>query len=94
MSEATSRNAPRTFRLSACPCRSNSSDAPFPASATTPKTIISPGSTAVGTASLRAASTMMNTAMPSSSSALTVAARISARAYPNVHRSVAGRAAT
>ena len=42
----------------------------------------------------RPASIRMNTAMPSSSSALTVAARISARAYPNVHRSEAGRAAT
>ena len=41
-SEATSRNAPRTLRLCACPRRSSSSDTPFPASATTPKTIIRP----------------------------------------------------
>src|SRR6185312_6468962 len=36
VSEATSRKAPRTFMLSACPCRSSRRDTPLPASATTP----------------------------------------------------------
>src|SRR5215472_6642202 len=94
VSEATSRKAPRTFMLSACPCRSRNRDTPLPASATTPKTIMSPGVTSGGAANRRMASTPMNTAMPSSSSALTVAARISARAYPYVARSVAGLVAT
>ena len=80
--------------LSAWPCRSSSSETPLPASATTPNTTITAGLTGDGAASRRAASTMMNTAMPNSTSALTVAARISARAYPKVRRSVAGRAAT
>ena len=80
VSEATSRNAPRTLRLCACPRRSSSSDTPFPASATTPKTIIRPEPTGGGAASRWTASTMMNAARPSSSRALTVAARISARA--------------
>src|SRR6516162_6482954 len=94
VSEATSRNAPRTFRLSAWPCRSSSSETPLPASAITPKITITVGLTSGGEASRRAASTMINTAMPNSTSAFTVAARISARAYPKVRRSVAGRAAT
>jgi hypothetical protein len=80
VSEATSRKAPRTFKLSACPCRSSNSDTAFPASATAPKAIIRPGSIAGGLASLRAPSIKMNTAMPNNSRALTIAARISARA--------------
>ena len=80
VSEATSRNAPRAFRLSAWAWRSRISDAPLPASAMQPKTTITPVFTGGGAASRRAASTMMNVAMPSSSSALAVAARISARA--------------
>ncbi len=79
-SEATSRNAPRAFRLSAWAWRSRISDAPLPASAMQPKTAITPVFTGGGAASRRAASTRMNVAMPSSSSALAVAARISARA--------------
>ena len=80
VSEATSRNAPRAFRLSAWAWRSRSREAPFPASAMQPKTAISPVLTGCGTASRRTASTMMNVAMPNSSSALAVAARISSRA--------------
>ena len=65
-------------------------EAPFPASAMQPKTAISPAPTGCGTASRRIASTRMNAAMPNSSRALAVAARISSRAYPKVRRSVAG----
>ena len=80
VSEATSRNAPRAFRLSAWARRSRISDTPLPASAMQPNTAISPVFTGGGEASRRAASTTMNVAMISSSRALAVAARISARA--------------
>ena len=80
VSDATSRNAPRAFRLSACAWRSSTSDTPLPASAITPKNAISPVLTGCGVASRCAASIRMNVAMPSSSSAFAVAARISSRA--------------
>jgi hypothetical protein len=60
--------------------RSRISDAPLLASAMQPKITMIPVFTGGGSASRRAASTRMNVAMPSSSSALAVAARISARA--------------
>jgi hypothetical protein len=53
----------------------------------------SPDSTEGGDISRRIASTMMYAARPNSTTALAMAARISARAYPNVRRAVGGRAA-
>jgi len=80
VSEATSRKAPRTFRLSACPRRSSSSDTALAHNAITPNTMSSPELTPTGDISRRIASTRMNAAIPSSSTALAIAARISARA--------------
>src|SRR6266700_2116169 len=75
-SEATSRNAPLMFRLSAWPCRKISRLIALAASATTPKTMSSGDSTAGGEVSLLTASTMMKTDMPNRTTALTIAARI------------------
>ena len=80
VSAATSRNALRTFRLCAWPCRRTSSEQALAASAPAPKAISSVELTGGGDISRRMASVKITPAMASNRRELAIAARISALA--------------
>lgn len=79
MSDSTSRNAPRRFKLSRWPRNSNVIETALPTIAATAKTNIPPEATSGGSSSRRTDSTRKYAPTPNSTTALTTAAKISTR---------------